>query len=380
MPLRRSSCAILSTVLLTSGSILGGCSTSAKSGEGAQEADSGAQDATSGDAAWTGMSPSDAAGPAEGGDSGEDAGAADAAGKADACINAVLAWHVAPGSVVVVFDQSDSMTQPFDPADGGTAGPKWKVATDAVAAGFASTVSELSMGAIFFPTKATGNVCSTVDPIGTPPQIPLEPGASFVSDFQAHFSAPGWTTILGTPTVAALTNTEAVLPEPSPSPGPRTVVLVTDGAPTCDTKQADVVAPVASMAARGIKTYVLGLPGSTAVVSFLNAVAAAGGTGVASTPADPSAFEDAVSQIAASSFDPCTLVVNPPAADPAQVHLVVTDASNPGGAEVPRGDAGDAWMISADGATVTLLGDVCTKEKAGAYTSLLLASGCGAAR
>jgi hypothetical protein len=305
---------------------------------------------------------------------------ASTSGAGGGCGNVTLMQKIVPGNLVVVFDQSDSMNQAFTEPNGMSGGPKYKVAEDAIAAAVSADANLLNVGAIFFPTKATGNVCSGVDPIGTPPQIKIEPGSMFVTDFKNHFSAPGWTLILGTPTKVALDRTNLALPDPSPLMGARAVVLVTDGAPTCDTVQADILAPVQAMFSRGIKTFVVGLPGSANASNSLNAIAMAGGTNTYVSPADPMTLQMAFAQIASDVLGTCTITLNPPPQDPNLVHLLVTDAADPNGIEIPRVTSGDGWTLSPDGKTATLDGAVCAKAKAGGYTSIKFVYGCPTAQ
>jgi von Willebrand factor type A domain len=311
----------------------------------------------------------------DGGGLGFDGGAGTGDGSdmdGDACGSVMLKTHTQPGNIVVVFDQSDSMKQPF------TAGspPKWQVAEDALVAAITPIQGILSGGAIFFPTQATGNTCSLVDPIGTPPQIPIQAGPAFITAFQGHFTAPGWSLILGTPLKLGLQEADKALPDPSPLMGARAVVVITDGAPTCDTKQANILAPVQAMFTRGIKTYAIGLPGSAGAANLLNAIAMAGGTTSYLSPSDPMALQMAISQIASSTIDQCTITLDPPPMDKSKVHLIVTDAMNPKGYEIMETDAGDGWELSADGTTATLLGAVCAKAKAGGYITIDFVYGC----
>ena len=358
----RASSKIVCVTLLSAGVLLAACSTKVNDGSmaGGTATESTGTTGAGGHMASTGAF----------GTSGSASSAS--SGSGGACGNVTLMQKTVPGNLVVVFDQSDSMNQPF--TNGGA--PKYKVAEDAISTAVSADASLLNAGAIFFPTIATGNTCSKVDPIGTPPQIGIEPGMSFVTDFEAHFSAPGWTLILGTPTVDALKAADAALPDPSPLKGARAVVLVTDGAPTCDTALAHMLAPVTSMSMRGIKTFVVGLPGSAGASSSLNAIAMAGGTGMYVSPSDPMALQTAFAQIASEVVDSCTITLSPPPTDPSLAHLVVTDAAHPNGEEIPRVSSGDGWTLSADGSTATLLGMVCTTAKAGGYTSIKFEYGC----
>lgn len=307
-------------------------------------------------------------------------GTGDGAGQdGDACGSVPLIGKLTPGNIVVVFDQSDSMQQPFSTPDAGPGGPKWQVAEDALVSAVTPIENLLNLGAIFFPTKATGDTCSLVAKIGTKPQIPIEPASAFVTDYKGHFAAPGWTLILGTPLKIALDNANLALPDPSPLVGARAVLLITDGAPTCDTKAADILAPVDAMFSRGIKTYAVGLPGSAAASTLLNAIAAAGGTMKYLTPADPAALAAALAQIASDTIDKCTITLDPPPPDKNNVHLFVVDAGKPGAYEVPEVDGGDGWILSSDGKTATLTGAVCDKAKNGGYTKIDFVYGCAIA-
>lgn len=336
----------------------------------------GATGATSGGPSGTGGATA-TSGTGLGGGLGFDAGPHDAAAQdGDACGNVTLTQHKTPGNIVVVFDQSNSMHKPFSMPDGGAGGPKWQVAEDALVAAVTPSAGILNLGAIFFPTKATADGCGKVALIGGPQQIPIEPGASFVTDFQGHFSAPGWTLILGTPLKNALDHADLALPDPSPLQGQRAVVIITDGAPTCITMTSAILAPVQAMFARGIKTYALGLPGSAGAASLLDQIAMAGGTTQYLSPADPAALQAALAQIASDTIDQCTITLDPAPSDPSKVHLLVTDSGKPKGYEITEADGGDGWSLSADGTTATLLGAVCAKAKSGGYTSIQFVYGC----
>lgn len=295
----------------------------------------------------------------------------------DACGSFALNGTTTPGNVIVVFDQSNSMKQAFTDTDAGTSKPKYVAATDSLLAAIAPIQSKLNLGAIFFPTIDNSSLCSKVDPItNAPPQIGIEPAASFMTDWQAHF-AGGFKLILGTPLKDALDQANAAYPDPSPLVGARVVLVITDGAPTCDKNQANILAPVQAMAARGIETYVVGLPGSSGAAALLDAIAQAGGTQKYLSPADPKELENQLSQIASSAIDQCTFTFDPLPPDPHQVHLVVSDGANPNGYEIAQDDGGaDGWTLSPDGKTATLLGATCDAAKNGSFTSLEFVFGC----
>jgi hypothetical protein len=227
---------------------------------------------------------------------------------------------------------------------------------------------------VFFPTAPalSGTTCQPVAPITSPPQIGVEPAPAFLTDWLGHFSAPGWKTIQSTPLADALVQAQAAVADPFPFPGARAVVVLTDGAPTCVTDKAKILAPVQAMAVAGVRTFAVGLPGSAGAATLLDAIASAGGTGQYLTPADPAALTAALGQIAAGTLDPCNLTLSPAAPDPTQVYLYVTDASGMR-VEVPMSDG---WSVSADGATATLTGTLCDAAKNGTLGAVQFVFGC----
>jgi hypothetical protein len=176
--------------------------------------------------------------------------------------------------------------------------------------------------------------------------------------------------------VDALKAADTALAGPAPAMGQRAVIILTDGAPTCDTALADILAPVMDMASRGIKTYAVGLPGSTGAANQLNSIASAGGTGMYYSPADQASLTTALANIASQTVSQCSLTLSPPPPDPNQVYLIVTDTAHPNGELIPEvNDAGaDGWTLS--GNTATLTGAVCANAKAGMYSSIQFVYGC----
>jgi hypothetical protein len=284
---------------------------------------------------------------------------------------------IKPGNIIVVFDQSDSMGQAFKDADGGTSMlKKWQAAEQALVQAVTPIQNLLNLGAIFFPTGAD-SACTAAPITMTPPQIAIEPGPMFLTDFQGHFSAPGWTLILGTPLRQGLDQANTALM--NPPAGQSAVVILTDGAPNCMySTLAQVEPPVQAMATRGIKTYVIGLPGSAGASMILDGLAMAGGTMSYYSPSDPTDLQTQLATIASNTVDQCTITLNPPPADPNKVYLIVTDPQHPNGVEIPESPdgGGDGWILSADGTTATLLGATCTNAKNGKYTSITFVYGC----
>lgn len=193
--------------------------------------------------------------------------------------------------ILVVFDRSLSMDTQWMGAT--TSGPRWQIAEAAVTSAVSPRQAQLMVGALLFPSPggvAPGPACDPVDPIGA--QIPFQSGSSFLTRWSATWSAP---MLLGsTPIDAAFDAADAAL---TGAAAETAVVLLTDGEPTCSgTISASMRA--AAWHARGIPTWVVGLPGSEAGMAYLAAIATAGGTGAPISVDDPGALGTALSGIA----------------------------------------------------------------------------------
>lgn len=110
------------------------------------------------------------------------------------------------------------------------------------------------------------------------------------------------------------------------------VILLTDGDPSaCDTSSANNAAlSAAALAAHGIKTYVIAMPGST--LSFLDPIAAAGGTTAAINVTAAGMAAQMVAALSAIASSGITCNFDLPAAglfDPANVQVVFTPSSGP---------------------------------------------------
>ncbi len=175
---------------------------------------------------------------------------------------------------LVLFDRSRSMEAPWTSADGTTA-PRYRVAAEAVEAAVSTLADRLEVGAVLFPSREGSGrgACDAVDPIES--QFPYQPGTSFLGAWAARWASAD---LLGsTPLDAAFDSADAALSAAGPGTA---VVLLTDGEPTC-TGATPAAVRAAAWRARGIETWVLGLPGSAPGRAWLDAVAEAGGTGSA---------------------------------------------------------------------------------------------------
>ena len=209
----------------------------------------------------------------------------------------------------------------------------------------------------------------------------------------------------GTPTAATFT---ALTPTLVALPGKTFAILATDGGPNCDQgttcdasacipniesvpgcsatrnccvqdpsnclDSAATVHAIAALAARGIPTYVIGVPGSGPYAAVLDQMALAGGTARPTLPyyyavdtADEAAFTAALTQIAAKVTAACTLPLADAPPDPTKVNVYLD------GTVVPA-DPVNGWTLS--GSTVTLVGATCAAVLAGDVLSLRIVAGC----
>jgi hypothetical protein len=284
--------------------------------------------------------------------------------------------------VLVLFDQSLTMGDQWMDASG-TAQPKWSVARDAIKAAATPLVGSLNAGAIFFPTAAgldLPNLCTAaVAPISDAPQIGIKSGAAFLPEWDQHFAFP-WGLVLGTPLNRALDHARVAL---EAVPGTSAVIILTDGQWTCvdNTEEANVKA----LFDKGVKTYIVGLPGAAGTAG-LDTLAAAGGTAKAGCtsncfllPTDGAELVSALSSIVTTTVtvSSCALNLDPPPPNPTEVHLIAREAQSGSEFEVLRSDpASSGWNLSAEGKVATLTGSVCDAAKSGVLLDLHFEYGC----
>jgi hypothetical protein len=153
------------------------------------------------------------------------------------------------------------------------------------------------------------------------------------------------------------------------------VLLVTDGFPTNECGSTDVEAAAAQGLAAGIQTFVLGL-GNT---FGLDAVAAAGGTGVAVVAeVSGQGVLDKLDEIRGRAFASCTLNFNDMNVpeEPDALRLFVTNAADGITYEVLRDRSGGGWSLSADGRSADLHGTLCDEALKGRLRNLTFVIPC----
>jgi len=212
----------------------------------------------------------------------------------------------------------------------------------------------------------------------------------------------------GTPTHDAYEYAVAEL-ERSAEAGPRFLVLITDGIPTyslgCDISgrqgndnevdSTPLIGAASTAQAAGVRTFVIGSPGSEGARESLSRMAEAGGTASAgcshngpnychfdmTQQSDLAAgLDTALSTIAGLALSCSYDIPAPPVGamlDPGKVNVLFTDAS--GEPELigqsASGSCSDGWQYSADQTRIQLCGSTCERIR-GSEGGLSLQFGC----
>lgn len=196
-----------------------------------------------------------------------DAGAYDPFDPASACGSAIVETARIPGSVLIVFDRSSTMA---DPPAGGTDGPtKWYLATRGISSVLASVSDELGAGLMLFPSPGAGDEC-TVSPEPDVPVAPLGTSRAAIEAALDGASPSGMVTPIVDATRKGWTHLDTLA-----TPGPRGIVLVTDGAESCDGDMTALLDEASAELARGRLTFVVGL---TTANNSMSSLALHGGT------------------------------------------------------------------------------------------------------
>jgi hypothetical protein len=351
-------------------------------------------------------SPSDAASPNDGASSdagtmGSDAARADAGMDAggsgsEACGTMMLASSLEtvtkPGNVLILWDRSTSMDEAWNNK------PKWQAAGDALMSALAPLADQLTIGAVLFPSpdpSAQGVDC-TVHPVTAPDELNFMPGPQALKALMGStggadagcslsplYSSVSNCNIGATPTTEAVQQANTTLVGATLS-GTTVALLVTDGEPNCNWDQSMTTTTLASWVSQwGVKTYVVGLPGTSGsnAMMVLDALAKAGGTSY-TAPSDATALQQMITGMIGTALSSglvsCSIDLTPAATPSDDVQLVVEEKALPGMREQVPHDLGAAggWMISADGSSVALVGSVCSAAKNGLFSALSFERGC----
>jgi len=315
-----------------------------------------------------------------------------------------------PGNLLIIFDQSGSMEQPWQAA--GTT--KMEAAKSALVAAITPLQEEVTVGAVFLPTATCfdpafeasvqlamllgqpvpqppaglaiyGNAVPAID---DPSQINFMPGPAFLQAWNDH-----WTNhfvsnqLLGTPLQEGFDRAAEAINAARQNmtlagTGQVAIVAFTDGEPNCFPMESVTGRPTLDAAARAtewfgmnIKTHVVGLPGANEGMATLNGIAQSGGTTQYLDPANPAELEARLREVVLETvdmgFNSCTIALDPVPEVPDDL-LMIVDEPMVGKQQVPR-DRG--WELSADG-TVAISGGLCDDAMAGRFSSITFEYAC----
>jgi hypothetical protein len=318
----------------------------------------------------------------------------------DTCVGEEAGTELAPAVVELLVDTSLSM----DETAPGSRRSKWEETRDAMLNAIGLMPATTAVGVVFFPDVDVGAMpCFdsqadvNIDSLGGSASAQR---SAVAAAFQKE--APRGST----PTHDAYRYALGQLANAT-KPGQRYLVLITDGTPTyalnCQgsgTPQdpADprpLIPEAASALGRGIKTFVIGSPGSEDARQSLSQMAQAGGTAspgcsndgpnychfdMTQKPDFAVALRDALASISGLALS-CVYDIPPPPnggeLDFAKVNVLYTPPGEKQQilAQSPSGSCSDGWAYSPDMSQVLLCGNTCDQVKS-ASGQVSLEFGC----
>ncbi|MFO0661302.1 MAG: vWA domain-containing protein [Polyangiaceae bacterium] len=339
------------------------------------------------------------------GSAGSVSGSAGSSGSGNACLSNTFGATAQPANLVFQLDVSGSMN--CAPQDAGCAtadpnpGSRWEIFKSKLISALGTLPTGTGAALFHYPT-GTGSFQG--NPTGCVPQtpdVPLAPLSSNQSQISTKLSqiVPAG----GTPTHDAVTAAINLL-EQTTAPGNRFLVLATDGQATfcagcdlfcsSDEQVADnevLIQEVQAAAASGIRTFVLGAPGSEAYRNILSRMATAGGTAAAgcsdngpvychsdmtTAPDFGSALSAALAAIGTEALS-CTYDIPPQdgSFNPGLVNVQLDLNGNE--TTIPQDPSNqNGWNYSEDGKQIILHGTACDQAKAALGGSITILYGC----
>jgi hypothetical protein len=329
----------------------------------------------------------------------------------DACATSTDQTTALPAVLQLVVDTSGSMDWPpgWAPKSPDESKPpgatKWEITRDALRHAIASLPPDVALGANFYPNVQQAGETCLLNQVAAPIDLLAGPDSQARSDWEAALDdvePVGATPTHGAYRFGLTQLTETVLP------GNRFVLLITDGTPTCtlDCTCTEDNLPVDSQPlldeataalGQGIRTFVIGSPGSEDTRDVLSQLARVGGTakpgcsdaGPAYCHFDMTAEPDLAGGLAraldeiALDLRSCEYPIPPPPAgetlDPDRVNVLYTPS---GGATqtIPRDpsptECDEGWQYTADGQNIVLCGDACATVRAEPASNIEVLFGC----
>jgi hypothetical protein len=315
------------------------------------------------------------------------------------CVGQTAGTEVAPSVLQLLVDTSGSMNER---APG--QGSKWVQTRRALLGAIDGMPGDTSVGVVFYPNVRGDTAMPCFDRRTAVNLARLDAGQQRqrIRQAFANQNPDG-----GTPTHDAYAYAVAELAR-SMTIGQRFLVLITDGIPTyslgCDTTgrgagNAVDATPLVGEAARalaaGVRTFVIGSPGSEGARESLSRMAEAGGTARPAcshtgpefchfdmtSAADLGTGLDAALKAIAGLALSCSYDIPAPplgaVLDPAKVNLLFTPAGGPVElvGQSPNGSCSEGWQYSDDRSQIRLCGTTCERVRS-SQGSLNLQFGC----
>jgi hypothetical protein len=336
------------------------------------------------------------------------------------CGNQILPILTERPNLYLILDRSGSMSEAMSD-DGSSNRNKYESSVTAIHDVLFAIGHRVAYGAAVFPSIGNTEDCSpgkSVDPVKSGDSVTYArneldgPHLKTLTHYLNSYRPEG-----STPTSATL---EALLPMLLKLEGKTTIILTTDGAPncneaaTCDTSNcianiegayqingelcddtinccaptADygpyncidteaTMAPLAELLAHGIKTYVVGLPGTDAYRNAMNQLAKAGGTArEQTTQSDPlyyrvedsAALVTALKSIVADISISCTVELDEAPPDWDMVNVYFDNG-------LVKYDEENGWKHTGT-STLQLVGSSCTALRSGDVFQVQVVAGC----
>jgi hypothetical protein len=320
----------------------------------------------------------------------------DGGGGSSSCATSTATATATPAIIQVVLDTSGSMNEQT-----GTES-RWTATRGALTRAMAALPDTSTVGLVEFPDVDAQTIRTTC--FSKRAKVPL---ALLTGQQRSAIDAAlvATTPYGGTPTHDAyLFGAQRVLEHPAQ--GNRVVLLLTDGEPTyllnCNGRgnaavdTAPLVEQVKFVADAGIRTYVIGAPGSEPARSTLSRMATAGGTGgvrcndagpnychfdMTSAPDFAVALAGTLEAISGQALS-CEYPIPAPTGgeiDRDKVNVRYTPSSGAPEDFARDGTGSDCtrgWQYSADGKSILLCGDTCERVKKDARGRIEIAFGC----
>jgi hypothetical protein len=323
----------------------------------------------------------------------------------EACATSSATATMLPSYLELVVDISGSMCcKPTDPPTLGclcpNPGSKWQLTRTAIESAVGTLPATVSAGVILYPYQQSTSALCFANKAAVPMALLDNAHKQLIKQVLDNTAAMG-----ATPTEDAyLFGTQAFGGVPSPSN--KFIVLITDGMPTVakgckgdghtPVPMAPIIADAAAAAQAGIKTFVIGSPGSEGFRSDLSKMATAGGTpqpGCSDTgptychldmttkPDFGKAIADALNAIAGTALSCEFDVPSPdggPKLDPNLVNVLFTPGGGKADYVLQNKDpqCTEGWHYSQDGKQIILCTETCKKVQADKAGRIDIEFGC----